>query len=159
MLDQIISNPLAIGFIVLAAITLAMAIVVLLMHRKMQRFLIGIDAKNIQDSLTFMGNDLESFKRFRKEMEAYLSDAEKRLRKSIQAVETVRFNPFKGDGSGGDQSFATAFLSEEGNGVVISGLYSRDHISVYSKPVSNGSSLHELSDEEKSALQNAKSKL
>jgi hypothetical protein len=68
----------------------------------------------------------------------------------------VRFNPFKGTGSGGNQSFATTFLNEENNGVVISSLYSREHTSVFSKPIKNGVSEYELSDEEKESFAEAK---
>jgi hypothetical protein len=88
-------------------------------------------------------------------MQEYLLTVEKRLKKSVQAVNTVRFNPFKGTGSGSNQSFSTAFLNEERNGVVISSLYSREHISVYSKPVVAGKSEYELSDEEKESLDKA----
>ena len=46
-----------------------------------------------------------------------------KLKKAIRGVETVRFNPFPDQGS--NQSFAIGMLSEEGNGVVMSSLYSR----------------------------------
>jgi hypothetical protein len=84
---------------------------------------------------------------------------EKRLKKSVQAVHTVRFNPFKGTGEGGNQSFATAFLTEDGDGVIISSLYSREHVSVFGKPVKKLVSEHTLSDEEKEALDTAVTKL
>ncbi|NIT70429.1 DUF4446 family protein, partial [candidate division KSB1 bacterium] len=57
-------------------------------------------------------------------------------------VGTVRFNPFKG--TGGGQSFAAAFLSEHGNGVVISTLYSRERVSVFAKPIQSFASEYEL---------------
>jgi hypothetical protein len=81
---------------------------------------------------------------------------DKKLKKTISGLETVRFNPFKGTGSGGNQSFATAFLNREGNGVIVSSLYSRDHVSIFSKPIKNMTSEYELTTEEKSALQKAK---
>ena len=63
----------------------------------------------------------------------------------------------KGDGSGGNQSFATGFLSEEKNGVIISSMYSRDHVSVFAKPIKNFiSEQGELTAEEKDALNHAK---
>jgi len=77
---------------------------------------------------------------------------EKRLRKSVQSVHTVRFNPFKGTGGGGNQSFATSFLNEEGDGVVLSSIYSRDRVSIFAKPVKKHSSEYELSEEEKEAV-------
>ena len=74
----------------------------------------------------------------------------------MTGVETVRFNPFKGDGSGGNQSFSTAFVNEEGDGVVISSLYSRERVSVFAKPVKKMSSEYEMTAEEKESLQKAK---
>ena len=52
-------------------------------------------------------------------------------------------------------AFPTAFLNEDGHGVVMSSLYSREHVSVFSKPIKNGSSEYELSVEEKEAVENA----
>jgi hypothetical protein len=99
---------------------------------------------------------IKELENFRTDLEKYLTTVEKRLKKSVQGIHTVRFNPFKGTGGGGNQSFATAFLNEDSNGVVISSLYSREHVSVYSKPVKNGSSEFELSLEEKEAIADAR---
>ena len=103
--------------------------------------------------------ELEKTAKFKEEVGHYLARAEERLKRSVQSVETVRFNPFKGTGDGGNQSFATAFINEEGDGVVISSLYSRDRVSVFSKPLKNHTSEHEMSGEEKEALEEAKKKL
>ena len=129
------------------------------MHIKLKRFLVGIDSKHIGDSLTSVSSDLQDLQAFKKDLESYLTTVEKRLKKSVQSVHTVRFNPFKGTGGGGNQSFATAFLTEEGDGVVVSSLYSRENVSVYSKPVKNHGSEYELSDEEREALEKAKENL
>ncbi len=126
------------------------------MFIKLRRFLVGFDSKDISDSLKFVSGNLKDLQAFRKELEVYLTTVESRLKKSVQSVNTVRFNPFKGTGGGGNQSFATAFLNEEGNGVVISSLYSRDHVSVFSKPIKSLSSEYELSEEEKEAIKGSK---
>lgn len=156
MLNNLSTNPLLLGFIILSVATIILLILVLIMHFRLRRFLIDINAKNISDSLQIVSKDLNELQKFKNELEIYLSDVEKRLRKSVQSVHTVRFNPFKGTGGGGNQSFATAFLNQEGNGVIISSLYSRDYVSVFSKPINKHSSEHELSDEEKDALDKAK---
>jgi len=154
-MQSIISNPLAIAVIVLGIIVIVLLVMVIMMHAKLRRFLIGIDSENIKDSLSSVGNGLSDLQGFRSEMEGYLKSVEQRLKKSVQSVHTVRFNPFKGTGGGGNQSFATAFLNEEGDGVIVSSLYSRDHVSVFAKPVKKNSSEHGLSEEEKEALDNA----
>jgi hypothetical protein len=59
----------------------------------------------------------------------------------------------------GNQSFATVFLNENGDGAVMSSLFTRDRVSVFSKSLKNFISEHGMSDEEKEALIQAKRKL
>lgn len=75
---------------------------------------------------------------------------EETLRQSLQQVGVVRFNPFSD--TGGDQSFAIALLDAQGDGVVLSGLYSRAGVRVYAKPVEGGTSTYHLSAEEEEAI-------
>jgi hypothetical protein len=156
------------GFVItgstIAIIALSIAVIVLgglVLHLsyKLKSFLVGIDSKNILESMMHLRKSHDDMSAFRNELETYLKTVEKRLQRSVQAVHTVRFNPFKGTGSGGNQSFATAFLTEDGNGVVISSLYSREHVSVFSKPVAKHNSEFDLSDEERGALEEAKKKV
>ena len=141
--------------IILGIAVIALIVTVVSLHRKLKRFLVGVDSKNITDSLSSVSADLSELKSFRDELEKYLTGVEKRLHKSIQAVHTIRFNPWHGTGEGGSQSFATAFMNEDGDGVVISSLYSRDHVSVFGKPLKKRGSAHELSNEEKQAVDEA----
>jgi hypothetical protein len=155
-MTSLFSNPLLSGFIILSIATLILLCLVIWMYLKMRRFLIGVDAHNISDTLSHVSRNLSDLQAFRSEIEKYLGDVEKRLRKSVRSVHTVRFNPFKGTGGGGNQSFATTLINEEGDGVIISSLYSRDHVSVFSKPVKEHDSEYELSEEERESLENAK---
>lgn len=155
-MNSIFTNPLLLGFIILSIATLILLGLVIWMYMKLRRFLIVVNAHNIEDSLTHVSNNLKELQSFRTDMQSYLTNVEQRLRKSVQSVHTVRFNPFKGTGGGGNQSFATTLINEEGDGVIISSLYSRDHVSVFSKPVKKHSSEYELSDEERESLENAK---
>ncbi len=126
---------------------------------KIKTLLGGTNAKDIQEGLTIIRKELNDLKAFRTELEKYLESAEKRLKRSIQSVETIRFNPFKGTGSGGNQSFSTAFSNEKGDGVVVSGFYSRDRVSVFSKPIKGYTSTFELTEEETEVIENAKKKI
>ncbi|MFH1626909.1 MAG: DUF4446 family protein [bacterium] len=110
----------------------------------------------LDDTINFLRKDAEILKRYAEKTKTELEIVNKKLNKTISGNETVRFNPFRGDGSGSNQSFATALINREGDGVIISSLYSREHISVFSKPIKNLSSEYELSSEEKTALQKAK---
>ncbi len=145
-----------ISLIILTIAVIVLVVLIINMHMKLKKFLIGSSSKNLDDSLNSINTSIKDLENFRTELEKYLTTVEKRIKKSVQAVHTVRFNPFKGNGSGGNQSFATAFLNEENNGVVISSLYSREHVSVYSKPIKAGVSEYELSGEEKEAVSEAR---
>lgn len=153
MIDAELFEPILLG---LSALCLILLILVIYLYAKIKRILIGKNAKDLEDSFVSLDKDLKTLQTFRKELESYLRSVETRLRKSIQGVETVRFNPFKGDGSGGNQSFATSFVNENGDGVVISSLYSRERVSIFSKPVKNNKSEFELTAEEKTSLEKAK---
>jgi hypothetical protein len=122
---------------------------------KVRKLLYGKDAKSLEDSILSSIDNLKKLNDFQKEVVNHFINVEKRLRRSIQAVETIRFNPFKGNGEGGNQSFSTSFLSENGDGVVLSSLYSRDRVSIFSKPLSKFGSNFELTDEEKEVIKNS----
>lgn len=126
---------------------------------KIKRLLKGKDAKSLEDSIVTSGKDIEKLKEFQKHVLDHFINIEKRLKRSVQAVETMRYNPFKGTGDGGSQSFTTSFVSENGNGVVISSMYSRDRVSVFSKPLSKFVSPFELTEEEKEVVNNSKKNL
>ena len=150
------TSSLGITLIVLAILTIILAVMVISLHLKLKKFLVGINSKNLDDSLTHVSGNLKDLQSFQAEMEKYLASVEKRLQKSTQSIHTVRFNPFKGTGGGGNQSFATTFINKEGDGVVISSLYSRDHVSVFAKPIIKYKSEYELSEEELRSIDNAK---
>ena len=143
----------------LVALTVILIGWIIRLEIKIKRLLMGKDAKSLEDSIVSAKDNIEVLNNFQKESSLYFKNIERRLRRSMQAVETMRFNPFKGTGDGGNQSFSTALLSEEGDGVVISSLYSRDRVSVFSKPLKNFESTFELTEEEKEVIGTSKTNL
>jgi len=127
---------------------------VIWLQNKLGKLLAG-KSKNLDESISLLTKEIMDLKKFKIEAKNTFKDNDARLKKTISGVETIRFNPFKGDGSGGNQSFATAFINEEKNGVIISSMYSRDHVSIFSKPVKNLASEYELTAEEKEAMTKA----
>lgn len=125
---------------------------------KLSRLLKGKDAKTLEDTIVSTDSRVKKLEQSKSEIENYLKTVEIRLKKSVQGVETIRFNAFKGTGEGGGQSFATALVNEKGDGVVISSLYSRDRMSIFAKPVKNLKSEYELTEEERNSLSQAKAK-
>lgn len=120
------------------------------------RRLLGGKNQSSDKTIAEIRKDLTEIMKYRDDSEKYLETVERRIRKSLTGVETIRFNPFKGNGSGGNQSFSTAFVNEEGDGVVISSLYSREHVSIFAKPIKKSLSEYKLTNEENESLQKAK---
>jgi len=90
-------------------------------------------------------------------LKSYCDKIEKEGKIHIQKVGLLRFNPFKD--TGGDQSFILSLIDGNDSGVIISGLYSRSGTRWYAKRVQDGKGVeHELSDEEKAALKEAKAR-
>lgn len=72
---------------------------------------------------------------------------------NVQKIGKVRFNPFSE--LGGDHSFAIALLDGENNGIILTGLHTRERTRVYLKEVESGKSKLSLSKEEEEALKKA----
>lgn len=87
------------------------------------------------------------------DMEIACKKLEQKVEKAIQKVGVVRFNAFHDTGS--DLSFAVALLDLNGDGVVISSIFGRDESRTYAKPIKNGTSTYNLSDEEQQAVSKA----
>ena len=153
-----IFDPLYVTYGLVAIVVILIGWVIRL-EVKIKKLLIGKDAKSLEDSIANAKENLEKVNDFQNEALLYFKNIEKRLKRSLQTAETLRFNPFKGTGDGGNQSFSTAFLSENGDGVVISSLYSRDRVSVFSKPLSKFESTFELTEEEQEVVSNSKKQL
>lgn len=68
----------------------------------------------------------------------------------VQRVGLIRFNPF--NEIGGDHSFSLAVLDGDNNGIIITGLHTRDRTRIYVKEITKGKSDLELSTEEHKAL-------
>lgn len=155
---HMVLNTLFIIYIVGAFVVILIAWIIRL-EIKMRKLLRGKNATSLEDTIAQAHTRLDLLTEFRKDALAYFSDVEQRLLRSIQTVETIRFNPFKGSGEGGNQSFSTAFINEKGEGVVLSSLYSRDRVSIFSKPVLKFESEFGLTDEEKGVIYEARNKL
>ncbi len=140
-------------YIIGGTVILLLVIWVFLIELRLKKIFRGKGAKELEGVLLSLGDDLKKLNVSREEIEKYLETVERRLKKSVQGVGIIRFNPFEDAGS--NQSFSVAFLNEGGDGVVISSLYSREKVSVYAKPVKNYNSEYPLSEEEKEAVKNA----
>jgi hypothetical protein len=154
------NTKLEILFFVLDGISIFLillgAIWIIITEKRLKRFFLGKKAKDLEDTITILENEITKLNKAKDNTEKEIAVINTKLKKSIRGLETIRFNPFPDQGS--NQSFAVGMLNEEGDGLVISSLYSRDRMSVFAKPVKNGKSEYELSDEERRALDKAEVK-
>ncbi|MBI2024013.1 DUF4446 family protein [Candidatus Giovannonibacteria bacterium] len=134
-------------------ITLVSVIWVIFLEIRLRKVFGGKKPDGLEEILKTIAAELKDGNEFREEMEKYLENVEKRLRRSAQHVGIVRFNPFPD--AGGDQSFAIAIMDEKKSGVVLSSLYGRDTSRIYAKPLENASSHYQLSNEELKAIEEA----
>ncbi|OJI08073.1 MAG: hypothetical protein COX02_00435 [Candidatus Vogelbacteria bacterium CG22_combo_CG10-13_8_21_14_all_37_9] len=146
---MIISNPLIISSILGGLILILLAWIIHLEWR-LKKLLRGKRAVDLEGVMIDMGKSLDELTTKHHELANFSTQMDERLKKAIQKVYTVRFNPFRDHG--GNQSFSTCFLDDYGNGVVFSSLYSRDKVTVYAKPLISGKSDFELSDEENESI-------
>ncbi len=72
---------------------------------------------------------------------------------SVRHVGVVRFDAF--EDMGGRLSFSAALLDGHGDGVVITSINGRQDTRCYAKRIQNGTSIHNLSDEERQAIREA----
>lgn len=152
-----LSLAVAAPYIALGALVLALIALLYIgtLRRRLARLVAGRSG-SLEETIAVLAREMQEIKTFRSELEKYLKLVEARLRGSVSGLGVVRFNPFAGEGQGGNQSFAAALLDEGGDGVVLSTLYARDRVGVYAKPIERGSSRYELTGEEKQAIEKAR---
>ncbi|QSH39636.1 DUF4446 family protein [Candidatus Kaiserbacteria bacterium] len=125
---------------------------------RLRRITRGADGKNIEHHLAAIARDYQDLSDFKKTVKTNLTTLDTRLQSSIRGTGIVRFNPFAGSGNS-KPSFATAFITEEGNGFILSTLHARNSVSIYCKDIASFKSEKELTEEEALALEKARNSL
>lgn len=144
--------------LVAAVIVLALWLALLqrseaLLRRRLRRVLPHGESGGIDEILDRQLKQIDSLTERLDALNKLQHELEALGQRTIQKVGVVRYNPFPD--TGGDQSFAIALLDSLGNGVILSSLHSRTDTRVFAKPVHNGRSRYQLSDEEQDAIKKA----
>lgn len=87
-------------------------------------------------------------------LSARIAALEKVAQSETPRIGFLRYNAF--DDVGSDQSYALALLTRDGDGVVLSSIYSREETRTYGKAVQNFQTAQEASAEERTAIAQAK---
>lgn len=138
-------------FALLGGAILVLTLWVIALEIRLARVFKGGQPISMEKELAERKRDAERAEEAVRAMARGMEELDARLKRKIETVRTIRFNPFHG--TGGNHSFASAFLDEDHNGVIISSLYSREKVSVFAKPVRHGKSEIELSEEERKVLE------
>lgn len=138
--------------IVLVVITVINIFMLIKTNKKYIKFMKQLgNGNNLDEMLKDYLRDVKEIKRDNSEIKAYYTKLDSDIASCIQKVGLVRYNAFRDVGS--DLSFAIALLDGNDTGVVLNGLYGSDSSNIYAKPVKNGVSTYQLSEEEKYALE------
>ena len=87
------------------------------------------------------------------ETHTYCRQLDNKIKECIQKIGIVRYNAYSD--AGNDLSFAVAMLDDKNNGIVFNGIYSREMSNIYAKPIVDGKSKYNLTEEENEALKKA----
>ena len=156
-LNRLLTENLAIAFGALALLVLLLLVGVIVQSIRVGRAVRSYrelvrdgEVGSLHDRLVGSAEQAVKAGERMREIEAMHAVIEQRSRRSLQHIGLVRFNPFEDTGS--DQSFAIALLDDQRDGVVLSSLHGRANTRLFAKPVADGTSLHNLSDEETQAI-------
>ena len=142
------------GLTLLAFLCLLLAgIQISRLNRRLTRLTGGTQSGNLEDILAGHLETVAQAIRRMETLEQSVGVLQAQIPLCLQRTGLVRYDAF--EDVGGAQSFSLALLDAKGDGVVVSSVYGRSEVRVYSKSVSNGRASHALSQEEQQALREA----
>jgi Protein of unknown function (DUF4446) len=150
---------LALGLLLLLQlVTMLLGVIGLVRGRRLAtrqaRMLRGVDGASLENLLMDYSSNVSQFQ---SNLEQTMGQSDKNaaaLRQTLRRVGLHRYDAFAN--VGGLQSFSLALLDDGANGVVLSGLYSRQEMRVYAKPIVKGTSEITLTPEEQRAISEAR---
>jgi hypothetical protein len=116
--------------------------------------LLGGGAQKATDRIVTLEHEASESAQSRAEMGRRLGALEAIAANEVPRIGFVRYNAFPDVGS--DLSYALALLNKNGDGVVVSSLWSREETRTYGKAVNGFSSVQDASKEELAAIAKAR---
>lgn len=123
------------------------------LERKYRKMMRGVNNKNLEEVIN---SNLDNIEKAMNNSEQALERCEKiadDVKGCVNKVAIMRYKAFEDVGS--DLSFSIAILDSYNDGVIITGLYSRQDSTTYAKPIDKGISRYDLSEEEIHVLNEA----
>ena len=148
---------ITIGLIILVFILIILVISLLIstgkMKDKYRKMMKGTNNKNLEELLINSIDKIDSIEEITNEVKSICNKTSDTFTSCVQKVAMQRYKAFEDIGS--DLSYSIAFLDGNNNGVVITSIYSRNESITYAKPIDNGISRYDLSEEESNVLHRA----
>ena len=116
----------------------------------------GMDGNNLEGTLAAHMDTVDQTVQRMDALEQAVAVLQAQIPGCLQRTSLVRYDAF--DDVGGEQSFSVAMLDAQGNGVILTSVYSRLDVRVYAKAIRNGRASHALSEEEARALRESASR-
>lgn len=122
--------------------------------RRFSKVIGNSSADNVDEVLLNMQASLQQLQATNEMQQKELSTIRGEMKKMKSRVGIHRYNAFAQQG-GSDMSFSIAILDDEKDGLVLTGIHSREESYMYAKPVEKGQSSYSLSPEEKQVIDQA----
>ncbi|MEF9934937.1 MAG: DUF4446 family protein [Clostridium sp.] len=108
---------------------------------------------NLEQLIVEYGDRVEEVLDYTRDIHRAYKSIDERISGSVQKVGIVRYKAF--DDIGSDLSFSVALLDESDTGIILTGIYGRTDSTTFAKPIDNGISKYDLSEEEREAIDRA----
>ena len=122
-------------------------------EKKYKRLTRGVNNKNLEELIISKFNEVDKASAKADEAINQCKIIKDEIKGCVNKVSVIRYKAFSDIGS--DLSFSIAILDSYNDGVIITGIYSRQDSITYAKPVDKGISRYELSEEETYVLNDA----
>ena len=151
------------AYILIGMLVLIIALFVLLFlmmgniknrNKQIKRLLSGTQAGDLEDIIMKRFAEMDVVKNNYKRLTKEHKEIQSHLSSCVSKIGLVKYNAF--DGMGGNLSFALAMMDNDNNGVVLNSMHTREGCFNYAKEIIGGESYVALSEEEKEAIEKAK---
>lgn len=146
------------GLTTFSVIIFLILIIVMVKQRKLKvkyrKFMTGANGENLESQIISRFEDIDELKLDTKGIHVELNKINENLLITYQKMGVVKYDAFKE--MGGKLSFVLALLDKNNNGIILNSVHSsREGCYTYLKEIIKGESFLELSEDEKTALNQA----
>lgn len=160
LFDMINSNLvyISIGLTIFSIILMIFLIILSLkqskLNKKYKEFMTGASGQNLEDQVLSRFSEVDKLKADAETVNNEINKMKENLLITYQKIGVVKYDAFKE--MGGKLSFVLAFLDKNNNGILMNSVHSsREGCYIYLKEIIKGESFLELSEDERTALDQA----